>query len=151
MTAMEAGREFDAALAEMQQRHRRGRRSLDVDGWDAAAKTAALINVLMEGRVTPHDIDRSGIRGLRGDTWGAAREGPAREARARPACGGVGPRPRGPGEIPGTDLLATSPASGTPSCLTRTSSARSPSSRWLGADQTAYALLSDLVAVRRRP
>ena len=36
--------------------------SLDIDGWDAAAKTAALVNVLMGGRVTPHDISRTGIR-----------------------------------------------------------------------------------------
>src|SRR6202030_4123688 len=35
--------------------------SYDIDGWDAAAKTAALANVLMDARVTPHDVDRRGI------------------------------------------------------------------------------------------
>src|SRR5258708_43098 len=32
--------------------------SYDIDGWDAAAKTAALANVLMDARVTPLDVDR---------------------------------------------------------------------------------------------
>ena len=35
--------------------------SYDIDGWDAAAKTAALANVLMNARVTPLDVDRRGI------------------------------------------------------------------------------------------
>ncbi len=35
--------------------------SLDIDGWDAAAKTAVLINILMEGNLTPMDIQRTGI------------------------------------------------------------------------------------------
>ena len=35
--------------------------SLDVDGWDAAAKTAALANVLMDAELTPHLVDRTGI------------------------------------------------------------------------------------------
>ena len=35
--------------------------SYDIDGWDSAAKTAVLANVLMDARVTPHDVDRRGI------------------------------------------------------------------------------------------
>ncbi len=35
--------------------------SLDVEGWDAAAKTCALMNVLMDADVTPYEIDRQGI------------------------------------------------------------------------------------------
>jgi homoserine dehydrogenase len=35
--------------------------SYDIDGWDAAAKTAALANVLMNARLTPLDVDRRGI------------------------------------------------------------------------------------------
>ena len=35
--------------------------SLDVDGWDAAAKTAALANVLMDAGITPHDVAREGL------------------------------------------------------------------------------------------
>src|SRR5581483_9631748 len=35
--------------------------SYDIDGWDAAAKTAALANVLLGARATPLDVDRRGI------------------------------------------------------------------------------------------
>jgi len=38
--------------------------SHDLEGWDPAAKTAALANVLMEGSITPLDVDRTGITGL---------------------------------------------------------------------------------------
>jgi homoserine dehydrogenase len=38
--------------------------SLDVDGWDAAAKIASLANVLMEADTNPKDVDRQGIRGI---------------------------------------------------------------------------------------
>ncbi|NWF85481.1 MAG: homoserine dehydrogenase [Bryobacteraceae bacterium] len=33
----------------------------DIDGWDSAAKCAALANVLMDARLTPQDVDRKGI------------------------------------------------------------------------------------------
>ena len=35
--------------------------SYDIDGWDSAAKTAVLANVLMDARVTPMEVDRRGI------------------------------------------------------------------------------------------
>lgn len=35
--------------------------SVDIDGWDAAAKTAALLNVLMDTNINPTEIDRQGI------------------------------------------------------------------------------------------
>jgi homoserine dehydrogenase len=35
--------------------------SYDIDGWDAAAKAAALANVLLRARLTPLDVDRRGI------------------------------------------------------------------------------------------
>src|SRR6185436_7769424 len=62
LTALEAGEAFAPALARMQAAGiAEADASLDVDGWDAAAKTAALANVLMHARLTPHDIDRVGI------------------------------------------------------------------------------------------
>jgi homoserine dehydrogenase len=45
--------------------------SYDTDGWDSAAKTAALANVLMDARTTPRQVDREGIGGL---TPGRVRE-----------------------------------------------------------------------------
>ena len=59
---MERGVAFDAALAQMQADGiAEADPSLDVDGWDAAAKTAALANVLMDAGITPHDVHRTGI------------------------------------------------------------------------------------------
>lgn len=61
------GKEFDQALAEMQARGiAEADPSLDIDGWDAAAKTAALVNVLMGSIMTPHQVARTGIRDLTG-------------------------------------------------------------------------------------
>ncbi len=62
LTALEQGEPFADALARMQAagiaeadpRH-------DVDGWDAAAKAAALANVLLDANVTPHDVVREGL------------------------------------------------------------------------------------------
>lgn len=62
MEEMEAGSDFDTALKEAQRRgFAESDPSLDIDGWDAVGKTAALINVIMGGSVTPLDIDRTGI------------------------------------------------------------------------------------------
>ena len=36
----------------------------DIDGWDAAIKVAALVTVLMETPMTPHQVERQGIRHL---------------------------------------------------------------------------------------
>lgn len=73
LTCLEAGQTFHAALAEMQaQGIAEADPTLDVDGWDAAAKTAALMNVLMGARVTPHDIEREGIRHVSADEIKAA-------------------------------------------------------------------------------
>jgi homoserine dehydrogenase len=73
LTALEQGEPFDAALARMQAEGiAEADPTLDVDGWDAAAKTAVLMNVWMDARVTPHDIEREGIRGVSGDEVRAA-------------------------------------------------------------------------------
>jgi homoserine dehydrogenase len=63
LSALERGRAFQDALAEMQAKGiAEADPALDVDGWDAAAKTAALVNVLMGGAMTPHHVVRNGIR-----------------------------------------------------------------------------------------
>jgi homoserine dehydrogenase len=62
LSALERGQAFDDAVREMQTRGiAEADPSLDVDGWDAAAKTAALVNVLMGGSLTPHQVTRTGI------------------------------------------------------------------------------------------
>jgi len=67
LSELECGKEFDRALAEMQARGiAEADPSLDIDGWDAAAKTAALVNAMMGGVITPHYVQRTGIRDLTG-------------------------------------------------------------------------------------
>jgi homoserine dehydrogenase len=67
LSELERGKEFDQALAEMQARGiAEADPSLDVDGWDAAAKTAALVNALMGSVITPHHVSRAGIRDVTG-------------------------------------------------------------------------------------
>ena len=68
LSALERGQAFDDAVREMQARGiAEADPSLDVDGWDAAAKTAALVNVLMGGSITPHQVARTGIADVKGD------------------------------------------------------------------------------------
>lgn len=59
---MEQGKSYECAIKEAQRRgFAEADPSLDIDGWDAAAKTAALANVLMSANLTPMDVDRTGI------------------------------------------------------------------------------------------
>lgn len=59
---MEQGSSYDESIKEAQRRgFAEADPSLDVDGWDAAAKTSALLNTLMNAHVTPPDIQRTGI------------------------------------------------------------------------------------------
>ncbi len=62
---MENGLTYDDALKKAQdQDFVEADPDLDIKGWDAAAKTAVLINVLMNGNITPLDIQREGIDGI---------------------------------------------------------------------------------------
>lgn len=81
LSELERGLDFDAALAEMQRRGiAEADPTLDVDGWDAAAKTAALVNVLMGSVMTPHHVSRTGIRDVSGAD---VRDAMARNRRIR--------------------------------------------------------------------
>jgi homoserine dehydrogenase len=65
LSAIEHGREMEHALSEMRSRGiAEADASLDLEGWDAAAKTAALVNALVGGRITPHHVQRTGITSL---------------------------------------------------------------------------------------
>jgi homoserine dehydrogenase len=59
---MESGNSYETAIKEAKRRgFAEEDPSMDIDGWDAAAKTAALLNVLMDTDVKPTEIDRQGI------------------------------------------------------------------------------------------
>ena len=48
--------------------------SMDVEGWDAAAKLTALMNVLMDASITPDKIARKGIEGISAEEIAEAAE-----------------------------------------------------------------------------
>jgi homoserine dehydrogenase len=73
---MEAGKGFNEALAEAQRRgFAEAEPSMDIDGWDAAAKTAAIVNVIMGGEITPMNVERMGIAHLTQGDIEAAKHG----------------------------------------------------------------------------
>jgi len=153
LTAMEAGRTYGEALAEMQAEGiAEADPSYDVDGWDAAAKTAALVNVLMRGAVTPRSIDRTGIRGVTpDDLQNAVRRGTRIRlvASAARRDGQIAARVA-PQEIDASDPLAG--LGGRQNLLVLdTDVLGSIGIQQLdgGLVQTAYALLSDLVSLAR--
>jgi homoserine dehydrogenase len=65
LTEMSRGKSMEDALGEaIRFGFAEADPSLDVDGWDAAAKITVLANVLMGARSTPNRVDRTGIRGI---------------------------------------------------------------------------------------
>lgn len=62
LMAIERGETAAGALARMQAEGiAEADPSLDLEGWDAAAKTAALANVLLDAGLTPREVDREGL------------------------------------------------------------------------------------------
>jgi homoserine dehydrogenase len=154
LSALEDGDAFAPALARMQAEGiAEADPSLDIDGWDAAAKTAALANVLMDTDLTPSDVDRTGI-----GTESAAQALRARQdgrrlrlvaSASRTADGAVSASVR-PQELAGDDLLAQLRGKSN-ALILQTDLLGDIAIIQLGGDvtMTAYALISDLVTLRR--
>jgi homoserine dehydrogenase len=153
LTAMEAGRTFEQALGEMQAAGiAEADPSYDIDGWDAAAKTAALINVWMRGSATPHTIARTGIGGVTFEhVQDAVRRGKRiRLVAAAERVDGVPVGRVAPVEVEAGDIMAG--LTGVQNLLVlKTDVLGEVGIHQLegGLNQTAYALLSDLVAIAR--
>jgi homoserine dehydrogenase len=154
LSALEDGESFDSALARMQEAGiAEADPSLDVDGWDAAAKVSALANVFMRARMTPQGVEREGIgpatarlamaakaRGMRVRLVGSARSTP----------GGLVTSVR-PVELPETDLLASLRGMANALVLHTDLLGEIAVSQLSGSlTHTAYALLTDLLTIRRR-
>jgi homoserine dehydrogenase len=127
--------------------------SLDVDGWDAAAKGAALANVLLDADLTPLTVEREGIsaqtapRAVAALTHGrrlklvASGQGRGADARVRVALE----------ELPGDDPLAI--VDGQANALeidTWPMGRLVMTQRDGGLEKTAYAIVTDLLAIARR-
>ena len=74
LTGMEQGLSFDEALRKAQALGiAETDASYDIDGWDAAVKVCALVNVVMDVAMRPKEVEREGIRSLTGQQVRAAR------------------------------------------------------------------------------
>lgn len=157
LVAIERGESAAAALARMQAEGiAEADPSLDLDGWDAAAKTAALANVLLDTPgpgITPHDVDREGLgqdvetrvreaiaRGSRLKLIAAARNEGGR-VRAEVKLREVSPAgPFGSLDGPANAIRIDTDLAG-PIVITQLEGSLTA---------TAYALVSDLVGIARR-
>ncbi len=120
--------------------------SLDIEGWDAAAKTAALMNVLMGADVTPFDIEREGIGGV-DESYLAGLRSSGKLLKL--FCEGT----RAGGRVKRAEIPADHPFAG----VTGTSSVLSIETDLMGEItivennpgvlQTAYGLLNDLLEI----
>ncbi|HYM22401.1 MAG TPA: hypothetical protein VEU08_04315 [Vicinamibacterales bacterium] len=160
LTAMEEGQAFADALAEMQAMGvAEADPALDLDGWDAAAKTAALANALLGARMTPHQVEREGITPGTGQRAREARQS-GRRLKLVARAGRIDGGPGGPGgigarvgleELPEDDLLAS--VEGRQNAIvfhTDLVGEIAVVQRGSGLTQTAYALLADLLAISAR-
>ena len=152
LSALEAGHSFATALREAQTqgiaeadpRH-------DVDGWDAAMKGCALAAVLMGASVRPPEVKRKGIVGLAAkDARRALRAGRRLRLVVRGAREGrrvrVSVRPEA---VPLSDPLAAGGPDAVLLLDTDVMGEIGVIERGMSLDQTAYALLSDLLEVVR--
>ena len=124
--------------------------SFDLDGWDSAAKTAALANVFLEARTTPQAVDRRGIGRLTTErVIKLASQGKTvcLVSRGRTTPGGIKLRVRAE-VLDRTDLLASVEGASNLILLhTDLMGTLGTVSIAPGVEQTAYGVFSDLVDI----
>lgn len=153
INAMRDGKSMEEGIAEAQ---RLGiaetDASFDIDGWDSAAKVAALANVILDARTNPKAVERTGIGHLTTAELVALkgeRKTVCLVCRGRRSADGLQLSVR-PEVLPDTDLLAT--LRGTSNFLlfeTDLMGEVGIVSIDPGVEQTAYGLFSDLVDIAR--
>ena len=151
--SMEEGGSFESGLARARAMGiTEGDGAYDIEGWDSAAKTAALANVLMGACVTPQLVSRRGIGRLTPQrVRDIARQGKTVRliSRARRSGSRIGLRVRAE-VLDRCDILAA--ARGTSNLIlfhTDLMGTFGTVSIDPGVEQTAYGVFSDLVAVTR--
>jgi len=126
--------------------------AFDVEGWDSAAKTAALANVLLDARTTPQQVSTRGIARLTPERLAAInRQGKTVRliSRARRTGSGVSLRVRAE-VLDRADILAA--PRGTSNILlfhTDLMGSFGTVSIDPGVEQTAYGVFSDLVSLQK--
>jgi homoserine dehydrogenase len=125
--------------------------SNDLEGWDAAVKGCAIANGLMGASVRPSQVRRRGITGLTGSAVRhALRAGERAQLVVRGVRQGRGVRVSvGPERVPFGDPLSGSGPDAALVLETDLMGEIGVFERGATVDQTAYALLSDLIQVVR--
>jgi homoserine dehydrogenase len=151
LTGMQSGASFDDALDEARKMGiAEANSDYDVDGWDAAVKAVAIANVLMGADARPGDVDRRGIRQVTaGDLNSAARAGCSVRLIARGERSESGVKLTVAPEL--VKLSSTfGGLSGSTNALTLKTDLMGEISiieTDPGVEQTAYALLSDMIRI----
>lgn len=124
--------------------------SMDIEGWDAAAKTAALLNVLMGANITPYDVERKGIEDI---TFEMIKEAEARGNVIKLLCYGGIENGKVIGRVYPEEIVKGTLLSS----ITGTSSVVSITTDLMGTisivehdpeiEQTGYGVFSDLIRV----
>lgn len=153
LTRMEEGETFERSLAYAQSIGiTETDPSGDIDGWDAAIKVAALVTVLMDFPLTPHQVERQGIRQLTSQAvMQAKREGKRWKlvCRARRQGEGVQARVAPEQVLPTSPLYAVHGTSSLIQFETDVLSGLTVIESDPGPQTTAYGLLADFLnAVR---
>jgi homoserine dehydrogenase len=153
LDGMGEGRSFEESLLEAQKMGvAEANADYDIEGWDASLKAVVLARVLMGAEVLPAEVAREGIRGINGDDVRSALEqGLAIRLVAR--------------GLKGEDRVKLSVAAERVLLESSLGSTRGTTNALIlqtdvlgdltivetrpGVEQTAYALLSDMLAIRR--
>lgn len=125
----------------------------DLDGWDAVMKTTILANALLGGHLTPHQVEREGIRNLHPDEIRAAALAgtPIRLVSQASTSNGVLIAEVRPRPLAQSDILRA--GKGTTSIISLETQAMGTMTLVEHEPlvlQTAYGVLSDLITVLRQ-
>lgn len=123
----------------------------DLDGWDATLKTTILANALLHARLTPQQVQRTGIRALsQAQVMEAAQNGtPIRLVSSAQFIDGVPTALVLPQHLQPDDPLFASRDLGVISLETEAMGTITLTENTTGVLQTAYGVLSDLIAIQR--
>ena len=154
LSGMESGRTFQESLEEARQLGiAETNADYDIDGWDAAVKAVALANVLMNAKAYPADVAREGIANVTiEDLKSASESAMTLRLIVRASSSGGGVRLSvAPEKVSVTSLFGS--ARGTSNVLVLETDLMGDLAiveNNPGVEQTAYALLSDLLSIHRK-
>ena len=147
LSKMEEGRAYEAAMKDAKEKgYAEANPSLDVDGFDAAAKLVIMANWIMGMKVTMKDIKRTGIVNVRlSDVKNAAERGNAIKLLA--VCDSkqlyVAPT-----EVAKTDPICVNGTLNAVTFFSEHSGQQTIIGRGAGGMETASAMLRDLIEIR---